>query len=292
MASTDLKPARHPRLPPRRAVAVRVLLWRTRRIRAVLLLVLVGLALARQAAPPPPVSVPVVVAARDLDAGSALDAADLRVAHVPAGLAPQAAHADVQALVGRTVAVAVPRGLPLVDASLAGDRFAVDAPEGTVVVPVQVGAGAVTGLLRPGDRVDLVSTAVPDLWTSGCAGTFPGGAESDEAGDGGAETDEAGDGEHDPGEAGADESTEDGSARQEQAAADASGAGCPAPEPEVLARDAVVLEVRSGAAQDGGLSLTSGGATDPLLLVGVTPDDGARLASLAGSGAVGVVLVQ
>ena len=261
---------------------MRVLLWRTRRIRAVLLLVLVGLALARQAAPPPPVSVPVVVAARDVDAGSALDAADLRVAHVPAGLAPQAAHADVQALVGRTVAVAVPRGLPLVDASLAGDRFAVDAPEGTVVVPVQVGAGAVTGLLRPGDRVDLVSTAVPDLWTSGCADTFPGGAESDAAGDG----------EHDPGEAGADESTEDGSARQEQAAADASGAGCPAPEPEVLARSAVVLEVRSGAAQDGGLSLTSGGATDPLLLVGVTPDDGARLASLAGSGAVGVVLVQ
>ncbi|WP_225755331.1 RcpC/CpaB family pilus assembly protein [Actinotalea sp. Marseille-Q4924] len=75
----------------------------------------------------------------------------------------------MDALTGREALVDLPAGLPLVEGVLAGERFAVAAPAGTVVVAVRLADPAVTGLLRPGDRVDLVTAAPADGGAPGVA---------------------------------------------------------------------------------------------------------------------------
>ncbi|KGM14679.1 hypothetical protein N867_17660, partial [Actinotalea fermentans ATCC 43279 = JCM 9966 = DSM 3133] len=76
----------------------------------------------------------------------------------PTGAVP---HAD--SLVGEALAVDVPRGLVVLPAHLTRSRFATAAPDGTVAVPVHLADAAVAALLRPGDRVDLVSGGL-DGW--------------------------------------------------------------------------------------------------------------------------------
>jgi pilus assembly protein CpaB len=136
-----------------------VLVWRSRFLLAAVLL---GSAAALAAAgmrPPSPPQVAVVSAARSLAPGTALTADDLRVAHVPVGSAPEGAHPDVGALLGRSPVIPVPAGLPVVDALLGDDRLAGSGPPGTVVVPVRLADPGVAALLRPGDRVDLFAAA-------------------------------------------------------------------------------------------------------------------------------------
>lgn len=146
--------------PP--AARVRVALWRARRPAAVGAAVLLALLSARAAAPPPPVTVPVVVTSTAVAAGEALDATMLRLTRATPGSVPAGAAASVEAVVGRAPLVALPAGLTVVDEVLAGERFAVEPPAGTVVVAVRLADPAVTGLLRPGDRVDLVTAATAD----------------------------------------------------------------------------------------------------------------------------------
>lgn len=141
-----------------RLLTLRVLVWRARRTLAVLAVATFALVVARTLAPPPATTTPVVVLARDVAAGSVLEAADLRVQAVPGCCVPGAATPDPDPLVGRTLAVAGTEGLAVVDGLLAGERFDVEPPPGTVVVPVLLDAPAAP-LLRPGDRVDLVPTA-------------------------------------------------------------------------------------------------------------------------------------
>ncbi len=111
--------------------------------------------------PAPPAGVDVLVAAHHLPAGAALTAADLRVvtlperAAVPEAIASEASRA---ALVGRTTAVPVPAGLPLVPQVLAGVELT--GPAGTVVAAVRLADGAMAALLAPGDRVDLLAAPV------------------------------------------------------------------------------------------------------------------------------------
>ncbi|GGC16278.1 SAF domain-containing protein [Cellulomonas carbonis] len=202
----------------------RIVLWRIRRLCLLGALALVALGVARAAAPPAPATLPTVVAARDLAAGTVLTASDLRVARVPRALVPSGASGAPGPLVGSEVAVAVPAGLAVVEGLLAGDRFAVDAPDGSVVVPVRLADPAVAAILRPGDRVDLV------------------------------------------------------------AGSDAEPTGAP----DVVARDALVLESSREAAAG---ALGVGPEATVLTVVAVGPDDGRRLASLAAWHAVGAVLV-
>lgn len=143
-------------------LALRVLAWRLRPALLAVGLVALCTVAARLAAPPPPPSAPVVVARADLAPGHVLAAEDLRTVRLPARLAPPAAVADPDALVGARVAVPVPVGLPVVEAHLARSRFARQPPPGTVAVPVQPADDAVADLLRPGDRVDLVTAG--DAW--------------------------------------------------------------------------------------------------------------------------------
>ncbi len=109
--------------------------------------------------PSPPPRTPVVVAARALEAGTPLASGDLVIARLPPDAVADGAHADPDAVVGRAVVVAVPAGLPVVDALLRDDRLASSGPPGTVVVPVRLADPGVADLLRAGDRVDLFATA-------------------------------------------------------------------------------------------------------------------------------------
>lgn len=141
--------------PP--AARLRLALWRARP--GLVALAAAGLLLgaARLAAPPPPATVPVVVTATEVPAGAQLDAPALRVVAARPGAVPDGAPTSVEQVVGREALVRLPAGLPLVEEVLAGERFAVPPPEGTVVVAVRLADPAVTELLRPGDRVDLVT---------------------------------------------------------------------------------------------------------------------------------------
>jgi len=151
-----------PRRPPRRW---RVLLWRARLPFAATMLgcaVALGLADLR---PPPPPRTAVVVTAHALDAGTALTDADVDVVHLPPDAVADGAHREPGAVVGRALVVAVPAGLPVVDALLRDDRLASAGPPGTVVVPVRLADPGVADLLRPGDRVDLLAAATSSTGT-------------------------------------------------------------------------------------------------------------------------------
>src|SRR3954467_8454852 len=114
--------------PVRRAV-----LARRRLLAAVLTAVAVATGLHAAAAPPPAV-VDVVVAARDLPAGTVLDAGDVRSVvfapgSVPAGAAPDAA--------GRTLAAPLRAGEPVTDVRLVGPALT-DGYPGLAAVPVRL----------------------------------------------------------------------------------------------------------------------------------------------------------
>ena len=140
---------------------LRVAAWRARRAALPVAIVVAALlvsATLRTALTPPPAGIPVLVAARDLAAGHVLTERDLTVTHLPPSAAP-ASEIDRATVIGRELAVPVPAALPLVPTLLAGDRFALDPPEGAVVVALTPADATTTALLRPGDRVDLVTEA-------------------------------------------------------------------------------------------------------------------------------------
>jgi Flp pilus assembly protein CpaB len=124
-----------------------------RRLLAALLTAVAVAAGIHAAASPPPSAVPVSVAARDLPAGTVLDADDLRTVgfapgSVPDGLADDAA--------GRTLAAPLRSGEPVTDLRLVGPALT-DGYPGLAAVPVRLPDAGMVDLLRVGDRVDLVS---------------------------------------------------------------------------------------------------------------------------------------
>lgn len=104
---------------------------------------------------------PVVVAARPLDAGRALDAGDLTVGRYPPGTAPGGVVPEPDLLVGRVLAGPVRAGEPLTDARLVGPGLTSLLPDGQVAAPVRLADLAVAGLVRTGDLVDVLATG-PD----------------------------------------------------------------------------------------------------------------------------------
>lgn len=104
-------------------------------------------------APPPP-TVPVLVAARDVSAGTVLAAEDLTEirlppAAVPAGLVDRPA--------GRLLASPLRKGETVTDARLVGRSLLSGYPELTAL-PVRLPDPAVLQLLSVGDRIDLLAT--------------------------------------------------------------------------------------------------------------------------------------
>lgn len=150
-----------PRVAPPLRRRLRVLAWRSRFVVAAACLGLAAAVTVDALRPHPSSGTDLLVAARDLPAGAALSGSDVRVATVPRALAVAAAGASDEAraaLVGRTTAVPVPAGMPLVPQLFAGTDLV--GPPGTVVAAVRLADDALTTVLAPGDRVDLLAAPV------------------------------------------------------------------------------------------------------------------------------------
>jgi pilus assembly protein CpaB len=122
-----------------------------------------ALVLALRPAPAPasaraPATVPVVVAAADLPPGTVLKDADLAVARFPSALRPGGVADDPTALTGSTLAGGVRAGEPVTDAGLVGAGLTGLLAPGQVAAPVRPADLAVSALVRPGDRVDVLAT--------------------------------------------------------------------------------------------------------------------------------------
>ncbi|PZR54199.1 flagellar biosynthesis protein FlgA [Xylanimonas oleitrophica] len=158
--------------PHRHGRALRRLLWRSR-FAVVALCCGIAATSTVEALRPEPLPVrDVVVPTHRLAPGAQVAHGDIEVRQLPATLVPADVLSDPADAVGRVPAVPIEAGMPLSAALVAGGDVVAQAPAGTVVVPVRLDAAA-TALLRPGDRVDLVTTAAhvvgPDDDASGHA---------------------------------------------------------------------------------------------------------------------------
>jgi pilus assembly protein CpaB len=125
------------------------------------LLAAAALVLALRPAPAPagaPATVPVVVAAADLVPGAVLTAGDVAVAHYPPELRPAGAVEEPVAVVGQALVGGVRSGEPLTDAALLGAGLTDRLAPGQVAAPVRPADLAVSALVQPGDRVDVLAT--------------------------------------------------------------------------------------------------------------------------------------
>ncbi|MFD1212624.1 Flp pilus assembly protein CpaB [Arthrobacter sp. GCM10027362] len=135
---------------------MRRLVRRHHRLLAALLLCAAA-GLAVQALSPAPLStVPVVVAAEDLPAGTVLSAAHLAVHAHPAAAGPAGSTAVPADLLGRRLASALRAGSPVLDTSLVGPGLLTGSPPGTVAVPVRPADPSTVQLVNPGQLVDIV----------------------------------------------------------------------------------------------------------------------------------------
>lgn len=106
---------------------------------------------------------PVVIAARDLSAGTILQPLDIKVVEWPANLAPPTYPSDASVVLGRGLVVAVSADEPLLLTKLAnrgqGGGLPVVIPEGMRAVSVRVDEViGVAGFVLPGTRVDVLAT--------------------------------------------------------------------------------------------------------------------------------------
>ncbi|GGQ16934.1 Flp pilus assembly protein CpaB [Actinomadura coerulea] len=111
--------------------------------------------------PGPPPSVRVLAAARDLPAGTPLGTADLRHLDLPPSAVPSGALRAGGA--GRVLAGPMRRGEPLTDARVVGAGLLRGYGPGTVAAPVRLADAGAARLVRPGDRVDVLTVpSAPD----------------------------------------------------------------------------------------------------------------------------------
>ncbi len=122
---------------------------------------------------------PVLVAARDLVAGRALGAADLARRDMPAAFVPGGAldPARLSAAVGKPLLLPLRAGDPIVESQIATINEAALATrlrEGTRAVTVPVDeVSSQAGLVRPGDRVDLMLAEQLDEGADRCVRVKP-----------------------------------------------------------------------------------------------------------------------
>jgi len=108
------------------------------------------------AVPTAPKKAPVVVAARDLGAGTVLTRADLDVVQVQKDMIPSGSVSSVDVLVGKTLAVPRFKGEPVAPKHL-GPAVTLAKGERALALKVDLATG-VAGLLRPGTKVGVVAT--------------------------------------------------------------------------------------------------------------------------------------
>lgn len=140
----------------RRAVPLRRHHWRLRRLASAGLAAGALAASLHVLAPSPPDGQPVLLAARDLAAGTALTAGDLRTDSRPVDDLPSGTLSSAQTVIGRVLTSGVRRGEVLTDARIVGPGLTVGLPPGTVAIPVRIADRAVVPLVAPGDHVDVL----------------------------------------------------------------------------------------------------------------------------------------
>lgn len=149
----------------------RAVTWHRRLLAAGLTAAAVALSLAALSPAPPPTT-SILVAARDLPGGRLLAAADLITVGLPTAVVPAGAVRPGAAVRGRLLAAPLRRGEPLTDVRLVGptllSTLARASPGRVVAVPVRIADPGAVGLLRAGDRVDVLAAA-----TQGAAATRP-----------------------------------------------------------------------------------------------------------------------
>lgn len=106
--------------------------------------------------PPAPPQDTVWAARRDLAAGTTLTRDDLARTDVPAGATPTSAH-GLRALLGRTLAAPLAEGEIATATQVVGTSRLAGYP-GRSAVPVRIPDADTVGLLRVGDRIDLVGS--------------------------------------------------------------------------------------------------------------------------------------
>jgi pilus assembly protein CpaB len=156
-------------------VGARLAGWPRRVVIGILLVVAAVLALRPEGAQPPAAAAGptehVVVAARDLAAGTELAAADLRIVSMPVGIVPSGSSPRMAGLIGRIAAGAIRRGETLTDARVVGPGLAVGlGPGESAAVPVRIADPDAAALVRIGDRVDVLGTPVAPDGTQATAG--------------------------------------------------------------------------------------------------------------------------
>lgn len=106
----------------------------------------------------------VVVAARDLTPGMRLEPGDVRLAEYSPSTVPDGALSDVADAETHTVAGPVRAGEALTDVRLLSSRLAEAAVEtaDARIVPIRLTDAGVTGLLREGDTVDVLTVGEGD----------------------------------------------------------------------------------------------------------------------------------
>lgn len=108
-------------------------------------------------------SVSVVVASTDLPAGTTLDSAHLETVRVAEDLVPPQTETSPEQLQGRSTAVAVPSGTPLLPGMLEGEVTGA-VPEGAALIAIS--APAVLGPhLSPGTMIEILSST-PEAGTT------------------------------------------------------------------------------------------------------------------------------
>lgn len=100
----------------------------------------------------------VLVAARDLPAGTLLSGADLTAASASRSLLPAGAVREVDSVAGSRLAIPLLAGSPLLETMVIGPGLLAGTPPGTVAVPLRLNDAQTASLLRAGQRVDVVLT--------------------------------------------------------------------------------------------------------------------------------------
>jgi Flp pilus assembly protein CpaB len=135
--------------------------WRRQVARRCLSAVLAGAAVlgsvAVARAPEGGAQARVLVAVRDLPTGHQLVAADVVEQARPIGFAPARALTRTGSVTGRRLAGPVSAGEVLTAGRLLGAGLLASRPDGEVAMHVAVADPGAAGLVRPGDRVDLLS---------------------------------------------------------------------------------------------------------------------------------------
>jgi pilus assembly protein CpaB len=108
-------------------------------------------------------TVPVVVAARDMDVGTTLSATDVKVVEWPGASAPAGFASSPAEVVGLGVTVPIVMNEPILPMKLAGKELgagiAMLIPDSMRAISVSVNdVSAVAGWIRPGTRVDMMVT--------------------------------------------------------------------------------------------------------------------------------------